>query len=76
MLSMEDYSFYNLILEWVNSFPFKDLSRQVVNLKIDHYKNTSIQIYRKVHLQKLKIFRQKTFIFFIFLLKTYIVGTR
>ena len=41
-----------------------------------HYENTPIQIYRKFHFQKLKIFRKKTLIFFIFLLKTQIVGTR
>ena len=39
-----------------------------------HYENTPIEIYRKFHLQKLKIFRkkqqQKNLIFFIFLLKT------
>ena len=47
----------------------------------------SIQIYRKFHRQELKIFRKKkqhkktkiknkqTLIFFIFLLKTWIVGT-
>ena len=35
-----------------------------------HYENSPIQIYRKFHLQKLKIFRWKTLIFFIFLLKT------
>ena len=29
-----------------------------------HYENRPIQIYRKFHLQKLKIFRQKTLIFF------------
>ena len=28
-----------------------------------HYENTPIQIYRKFHLQKLKIFRLKTLIF-------------
>ena len=37
--------------------------------------NTPIQIYRKFHLQKLKIFRWKTLTFSIFLLKKYIVGT-
>ena len=41
-----------------------------------HYENTPMQIYRKFHLLKLEIFRQKTLIFFIFLLKTQIVGTR
>ena len=35
----------------------------------EHYENMPIQIYRKFHLQKLKIFRQKSLIFFIFLLK-------
>ena len=36
------------------------------------FENTPIQIYRKFHLQKLKISREikKTLIFFIFLLKT------
>ena len=38
---------------------------------LSHYENTSIQIYRKFHFQKAKIFRKKkTLIFFIFLLKT------
>ena len=37
---------------------------------VKHYENTPIQIYRQFHLQKLKIFTQKTLIFFIFLLKT------
>ena len=42
-----------------------------------HYENTPIQIYRKFHLQKLKMFQiKKTLIFFIFLIKTLIVGTR
>ena len=31
-----------------------------------HYENTPIQIYRKFHLQKLKIFRKKNLIFFVF----------
>ena len=34
-----------------------------------HYENTPIHIYRKFHLLKLKNFRQKTLMFFIFLLK-------
>ena len=34
-----------------------------------HYENTPIQIYRKFHLLKLKIFRKKLWYFFIFLLK-------
>ena len=40
------------------------------------YESTPIQKYRKFHLQKLKIFRLKTLIFFIFLLKTLIEGIR
>ena len=35
-----------------------------------HYENMPIQIYRKFHLQKLKIFRQKSADIFTFLLKT------
>ena len=35
-----------------------------------HYENTPILINRKFYLQNLKIFRQKTLIFFKFLLKT------
>ena len=31
---------------------------------VPHYENTPIQIYKKFHLQKLKIFRWKTLIFF------------
>ena len=42
-----------------------------------HYENTPIQIFRKIHLQKLKIFRQKkVWYFFKLLLKIKIVGTR
>ena len=37
---------------------------------VTHYENSPIQIYRKFHLQKLKMFRWKTLIFFTFLLKT------
>ena len=44
--------------------------------KKKHYENTPIQIYRKFHLQKLKKKSDKILIFFIFLLKTSIVGTR
>ena len=44
--------------------------------KRQHYENMPIQIYRRFHLQKLKKIQIKTPIFFIFLLKTYIVGTR
>ena len=40
-----------------------------------HYENTPIQIYWNFHLQKQKIWT-KNLIFFIFLLKTKIVGTR
>ena len=36
---------------------------------IVHYENTPIQIYRKFYLQTLKIFRYKSLLFFIFLLK-------
>ena len=35
-----------------------------------HYENMPIQIYRKFYHQKMKIFRKKNLIFFIFLLKT------
>ena len=35
-----------------------------------HYENTPIQIYGKFYHQKIKIFRWKILIFFIFLLKT------
>ena len=35
-----------------------------------HHENTPIQIYWKFHHQKMKIFRYKILIFFIFLLKT------
>ena len=43
---------------------------------MSHYENTPIQIYRKFHLQKTENFHIKIFDIFIFLLKTYIVGTR
>ena len=49
--------------------------RPVSILRI-HYENMPIQIYRRFHLQKLKNFQIKTPIFFVFLLKTSIVGTR
>ena len=39
-------------------------------LLVNHYENTPIQIYRKFLFQNFKIFRLKTVIFFIFLLKT------
>ena len=45
-------------------------------LLFSHYVNTPIQIYRKFHLQKLKNIQIKTLIFFTFLLKTWIVGTK
>ena len=38
--------------------------------KSNHYENTPIQIYWKLYHQKMKIFRWKILIFFIFLLKT------
>ena len=41
-----------------------------------HYENTPIQIYRKFHLQNTEYFEIIILIFFVFLLKTYIVGTR
>ena len=40
-----------------------------------HYENMPIQIYRKFHLQKTENFQIRKLIFFIFLLKTQIVGT-
>ena len=46
------------------------LSIQLLCRKTKQYENTPIQIYGKFHLQKLKIFKYKTLIFFIFLLKT------
>ena len=45
-------------------------------LRLNHYENTPIQIYRKFHLKKNENFLIKTLIHFIFLLKTLIVGTR
>ena len=36
---------------------------------LKHYENTPIQIYWKIHRQKLKVFQIKILIFFIFLLK-------
>ena len=48
--------------------PYFDDSKDKMDSNL-HYENTPIQICRKFHLQKLKIFRQKT-LFFIFLLKT------
>ena len=39
-----------------------------------HYENTPIQIYRKFHVHKLKIFRYKTLIVPLFRLKRLILG--
>ena len=53
------------------------LLRPIFVTEVIHYENTLIQICRKFHLQKTENFQiKKTLIFFIFLLKTYIVGTR
>ena len=41
-----------------------------------HYENTPIQIFWKFYNQKKENFQIKILIFFIFLLKTLIVGTR
>ena len=41
-----------------------------ISTQSSHYENTPIQIYRKIHLQKIENFQIKTLIFFIFLLKT------
>ena len=61
---------------WVIQWSYNSLSKENCSERLFlHYKNTPIQIYRKFHLQKLKIFRWKTLIFFIILLKTKIVGT-
>ena len=58
---------------------FKEVSAGCIALHSEllnmHYENTPIQIYRKFHLQNLIIFSKKILIFFIFLLKTYILGT-
>ena len=43
---------------------------------IKHYENTPIQIHWKFYHQKMAIFQKMFLIFFIFLLKTKIVGTR
>ena len=39
-----------------NEYPQHMFSEEIRKLSV-HYKNTPIQIYRKFHLQKLKIFR-------------------
>ena len=39
-----------------------------------HYEKSPIQIYSKISPPKIESFQLKTLIFFIFLLKTYIVG--
>ena len=50
---------------------FKMSCAEIFTQLVKHYENTPIQIYRKFHLQKLKIFRLKNSdFFFIFLLKT------
>ena len=45
-----------------------------MSISID-YENMPIQIYWKFYNPKMKNFREKILIFFIILLKTYIVGT-
>ena len=47
-------NFYVFMFAFTNTKP---LLWKVSNEKVMHYKNTPIQIYRKFHLQKLKIFR-------------------
>ena len=55
-------------------------SHQNLNLQWDyaavHYENTPIQIYRNFTSKNWKFSNKKTPIYFIFLLKTSIVGTR
>ena len=54
-----------------NMVPGKSCETNEENLNYySHYENTPIQIYRKFHFQKLKSFRLKTLVFFIFMLKT------
>ena len=55
-------------LELVNIKRTRCVCEHVCNLELhqNDYKNTPIQIYRKFHLQKLKIFRLKTLIFSFF----------
>ena len=48
---------------------------QIVSIWV-HYENTPIQIYWKFYNQKNESLQIKILIFFIFLLKTQIVGTR
>ena len=46
------------------------------NRKQVHFENTPIQIYWKFHHPKLKVSDKNSDMFYTFLLKTYIVGTR
>ena len=48
----------------------------IVSAALGHYENTPIQKYRKFPLQKTEKNSDKKLIFFIFLLKTKIMGTR
>ena len=75
MLSAENYTQSAERLKYYSISPLL-YEATIPFVSFPHYENSPIQIYRKFHLQKLKIFRWKTLIFFIFLLKTWIVGTR
>ena len=64
------------IAGWVATIEEPDHTPQILYGPGFHYENTPIQIYGKFHLQKTEFFQIKTPIFFIFLLKKQIVGTR
>ena len=49
---------------------FQTLRLKCLDVSIDHYENTPIQIYLKFHYQNTENFQIKTMWFFIFLLKT------
>ena len=58
----------NCTVQFFCLFFFVSFSKRVLEF---HYENTPIQIYRKFHLQKLKLSdKKKTLIFFLFLHKT------
>ena len=59
-----------LLIPYINSLSLSSIK------KMSHYENMPIQIYWKSYHQKNEYFQIKILIFFIFLLKTKIVGTR
>ena len=71
---------YDIAQSYTLLLPWKSVARLYTPLEsthiCHHYENMPIQMLWKFYHQKMKIFRLKISIFFIFLLKTYIVATR